>query len=58
VQHKYPNFVTGIVERMFRVENPDPKPGVRRILREERKKAGISLMDLIRDALTGLKGFG
>lgn len=58
VQHKYPNFVTGIVERMFRVENPDPKPGVRRILREERKKAGISLIDLVRDALTGLKGFG
>jgi len=27
-------------------------------LREERKKSGISLMDLIRDALTGLKGFG
>ena len=58
VQHKYPGFVTGIVERMFRVENPHPKPGVHRILREERKKAGISLMDLIRDALTGLKGFG
>jgi electron transfer flavoprotein-quinone oxidoreductase len=58
VQHKYPGFVTGIVERMFRVENPDPKPGVRRILREERKKAGISLIDLIRDAFTGLKGFG
>jgi electron transfer flavoprotein-quinone oxidoreductase len=58
VQHKYPGFVTGIDERMFRVENPHPKPGVRRILREERKKAGISLMDLIRDALTGLKGFG
>ena len=58
VQHKYPGFVTGIVERMFRVENPHPKPGVRRILREERKKAGISLIDLVRDALTGLKGFG
>jgi len=58
VQHKYPNFVTGIVERMFHVENPNPKPGVRRILREERKKAGISLIDLVRDALTGLKGFG
>ena len=58
VQHKYPNFVTGIVERMFSVENPHPKPGVRRIVREERKKAGISLTDLVRDALTGLKGFG
>ena len=58
VQHKYPGFVTGIVERMFRVENPHPKPGVRRIVREERKKAGIKLSDLLRDALTGLKGFG
>ena len=58
VQHKYPMFVTGIVERMFSVENPRPKPGVRRIVREERKKAGIKLSDLLRDALTGLKGFG
>ena len=58
VQHKYPGFVTGIVERMFSVENPHPKPGVRRIVREERKKAGIKLSDLLRDALTGLKGFG
>ncbi len=58
VQHRYPGLVTGIVERIFRVENPHPKPGARRIFREERKKAGISLKDLIRDALTGLKGFG
>ena len=58
VQHKYPMFVTGIVERMFSVENPHPKPGVRRIVREERKKAGIKLSELLRDALTGLKGFG
>jgi hypothetical protein len=27
-------------------------------VREERKKAGIKLSDLLRDALTGLKGFG
>ena len=58
VQHKYPQFVTGVVERMFMVINPDPKPGVRRIVKEERKKAGISLLDLLRDALVGLKGFG
>lgn len=58
VQHKYPHFVTGVVERMFMVINPDPKPGVRRIVKEERKKAGLSLLDLLRDALVGLKGFG
>ena len=58
VQHKYPAFVTGVVERMFRVDNPTPKPGVRRIVNQERKKAGIKLSELVRDALTGLKGFG
>ena len=50
--------MTGVVERMFRVDNPTPKPGVRLIVREERKKAGIKLSELVRDALTGLKGFG
>ncbi|GDX26020.1 dehydrogenase [Actinomycetes bacterium] len=58
IQHKYPAFVTGVVERMFRVDNPTPKPGVRRIVSQERKKAGIKLSELVRDALTGLKGFG
>ena len=51
VQHLYPKMVTGIVERMFRVDNPEPKPGVRRIVRAERKRAGIRRRDLARDAL-------
>jgi len=58
VQHKYPAFVSGVVERIFRVDNPTPKPGVRRIVREERKKAGIGLLDLLRDGWTGMRGFG
>lgn len=58
VQQRYPSFVTGVVERMFRVDNPEPKPGLRRIVREERKRAGIKLTELLRDGLTGLKGFG
>ena len=58
VQHQYPGFVANVVERMFRVENPLPKPGLRRIVREERKRAGIRLRDLLRDGRTGLKGFG
>ena len=37
VQHLYPSMVTGIAERMFRVDNPAAKPGFRRIVREERK---------------------
>jgi len=58
VQHQYPGFVANLVERVFRVDNPVPKPGLRRILREERKRAGIRWRDLLSDGWTGLKGFG
>jgi electron transfer flavoprotein-quinone oxidoreductase len=58
VQHEYPDFFTGVVERMFRIDNPDPKPGLRRIVREERRRAGIRLRDLARDAWTAMRGFG
>jgi electron transfer flavoprotein-quinone oxidoreductase len=58
VQQKYPGFVTGVVDRVFRVDNPSPKPGLRRIVREERKKAGIGLFDLLKDGWTGMRGFG
>jgi electron transfer flavoprotein-quinone oxidoreductase len=58
VQHQYPAFVTAVVERVFRVDNPRPKPGLRRIVREERKRAGIRLRDLMRDGWAGMRGFG
>jgi electron transfer flavoprotein-quinone oxidoreductase len=58
VQQKYPGFVTSVVERVFRVDNPHPKPGLRRIVREERKRAGIGLVDLLKDGWTGVRGFG
>jgi electron transfer flavoprotein-quinone oxidoreductase len=51
-------MVANTVERMFRVDNPVPKPGLLRILREERKRAGVRLRDLARDALDGLRSFG
>jgi len=58
VQHLYPQMVANVVERMFRVDNPQPKPGMRRILREERKRAGVRRRDLVRDALTGFRSYG
>ena len=57
VQHLYPEFATGVVERMFRVDNPEPKPGVRRIVAQERKRAGIRRRDLARDGLDALRSF-
>ncbi len=58
VQHRYPGFVTAVVQRMFHVDNPRPKPGLRHIVREERKRAGIKLRHLIRDGWIGMRGFG
>jgi electron transfer flavoprotein-quinone oxidoreductase len=51
-------MIANTVERMFRVDNPTPKPGLRRILNEERKRAGVKLKDLASDALDGLRSFG
>ncbi len=58
VQHLYPGMVANVVERMFRVDNPEPKPGLRRILNQERKRAGVRRRDLVRDAWTGFRSFG
>lgn len=58
IQHQYPAMIANVVERMFRVDNPDPKPGLRRILREERKRAGVRLRDLARDGWRGIRTFG
>jgi electron transfer flavoprotein-quinone oxidoreductase len=58
VQHRYPDLITAVVERMFRVDNPKPKPGLRRILAEERKRTGIRRRDLARDGWAGLRTFG
>ncbi len=58
VQHLYPEMIANTVERMFRVDNPTPKPGLRRIFNEERKRAGVKLRDLARDGLDGLRSFG
>lgn len=58
IQHRYPAFVTSVLHRMFHVDNPNPKPGLRRIVREERKRAGISIGELLRDGWIGMRGFG
>ncbi len=58
VQHLYPGMIANVAERVFHVDNPHPKPGVRRILAQERKKAGVRRRDLLRDGWTGFRSFG
>ena len=58
VQQQYPQLVCNLVERMFRVDNPDPKPGLARIGRDELRRAGLRVRDLARDAWTAARSFG
>lgn len=58
VQHMYPQLIANVAERMFRVDNPLPKPGFRKILAEERKRLGVRTRDLLKDASDGFKSFG
>jgi hypothetical protein len=57
VQHLYPKMVNGVVERMFRIDNPLPKPRVHSILREERDRAGIRWRDMVRDSVAMARAF-
>jgi electron transfer flavoprotein-quinone oxidoreductase len=58
VQREYPQLVANVAERIFTVDNPRPKPGFRRIARQELKASGVRLRDLLRDGWAGLKGYG
>jgi electron transfer flavoprotein-quinone oxidoreductase len=58
VQRRYPAVACHVVERLFRVDNPRPKPGLFRILLEEIKRAGLRWRDMARDAWRGGKALG
>ena len=58
VQHLYPQMIANSVERMFRVDNPTPKPGLIRVLNQERKRAGLKVRHVVKDTLDGLRTFG
>lgn len=57
-QQKLPPLACSVAERMFRVDNPDPKPGLRRILRSEMKANGVRLRDAASQGLRALRTFG
>jgi electron transfer flavoprotein-quinone oxidoreductase len=58
VQHLYPRMIANVVEDMFRVDNPAPKPGLRRIVARERKRSGIRRRDLLRDTFDAMRTYG
>jgi electron transfer flavoprotein-quinone oxidoreductase len=58
VQRDYPQLVANVLERVFTVENPRPKPGFNRIVRDELRRSGVTLRELAKDAWSGLRSFG
>jgi electron transfer flavoprotein-quinone oxidoreductase len=57
VQQRYPGLIADLVEGMFTVTNPAPKPGVLRLLRASARKNGVKLRHLAADGLAGGRAF-
>ncbi len=57
MQRQYTHLMCDIAEQMFTVTNPDPKPGLARLLRQTVKASGVRWRDLARDGLETLRVF-
>jgi electron transfer flavoprotein-quinone oxidoreductase len=51
VQQRYPGLVCDLAEGLFTVDNPRPKPGVVKLVREAAERRGVKLRSLLRDGL-------
>ncbi|HEX4862783.1 MAG TPA: FAD-dependent oxidoreductase [Acidimicrobiales bacterium] len=58
MQGRYPKLMCDVAERMFTVSNPEPKPGLVRLLRRAAKEQGVRWRDLIRDGIETVRVFG
>ena len=58
MQGAYPGWAVDSAVEMFTVRNPEPKPGLRKIINQARIKNGLSRRQAVRDALAFIRGFG
>jgi electron transfer flavoprotein-quinone oxidoreductase len=58
VQQRYPGLLCDLVEGVFTVNNPAPKPGGLRITRTAAAKHGVKLRQLVTDTIRGMRIFG
>ncbi len=58
MQQRYPGLVCDMVQGMFTVTNPRPKPGLTKLLWRGTRKHGIRMRDLAKDGMTGLRSLG
>ncbi len=53
VQQRYPGVMADLVQGLFTVTNPSPKPGLVKLLRQSAKNNGVKLRHLVADSLAG-----
>ncbi|UUY52480.1 FAD-dependent oxidoreductase (plasmid) [Streptomyces yangpuensis] len=58
VQRTYPGLLCDLAQDFFTVDNPRPKPGLRRLVTARARARGLKLRHLLSDALTGARSFG
>jgi electron transfer flavoprotein-quinone oxidoreductase len=56
-QQQMPKLVCGVAEQFFGVTNPEPKPGLARILRSEMKRNGVRARDAASNGWRALRTF-
>ena len=58
VQFRYPKVICDLVESVYQVTNPEPKPGITKLLLRAKKEHGVTWRMLIRDAWKGYRSYG
>ncbi|WP_238435893.1 FAD-dependent oxidoreductase [Frankia sp. AgB1.8] len=51
IQRRYPGLMADLVESLFTVTNPEPKPGALALLRRAAKRNGVTLRELASDGV-------
>ncbi len=58
VQFRYPQLVCDLLEGVFWVDNPNPKPGIVKLFFRTLKNSPLKLRHVIKDAWLGLRTYG
>jgi len=57
-QHQLPALACGVMEQLFTVRNPEPKPGVARIVWSEIRRNRVKLRDVASQTWRAVKSYG
>jgi electron transfer flavoprotein-quinone oxidoreductase len=58
MQQQYPHLICNLVEELFTVRNPEPKPGGIKVALRELRRGGVRMRDVARDAWTMVRSYG